>query len=425
MTLAASYVTQTEKHLRQGSSNYGKTLQNFVNNISHDADLNKYFARKQVELTNLYNSDSGSERCTIASTNILSFSKWFPINCSTQIQLPYIICERESAEMTSSLQSNIFKRSEVECAKKEIYINYRTTELCCKLRMTFTDSSKSERIVQSKHFAMYVRQIYAFHLKPYLSRWTSGYSSEVLYWQLNKTHALCLKRLCAQCPHAQSSDWMLEGVCLLHTKSYWLVRTLPIRTISAACLPSLHECEDGTCILNQYVCDNTADCLDGSDENHCTHVCTQAYNCLIHCPEIQCTCNVMYLQISGRCVPLHLLYTELLLVHNAVEWELSGSDSESQDTQNTCLHHQPRCTTQNNDSCYPYEKTCTFERNIYGKVLHCENTEHITNCMDHQCPTMFRCPDSYCVPLHVVCDMVDDCPNGDDEHRLDCKYKCN
>lgn len=42
---------------------------------------------------------------------------------------------------------------------------------------------------------------------------------------------------------------------------------------------------------------------------------------------------------------------------------------------------------------------------------------------DVECPGMFHCPGSYCVPYRKLCDGVRDCPQGHDE--VDCQqYTC-
>ena len=39
------------------------------------------------------------------------------------------------------------------------------------------------------------------------------------------------------------------------------------------CLDGLFQCADGTCLLDIRMCDGKQDCVDGSDELHCDHVC--------------------------------------------------------------------------------------------------------------------------------------------------------
>ena len=73
-------------------------------------------------------------------------------------------------------------------------------------------------------------------------------------------------------------------------------------------------------------------------------------------------------------------------------------------------------------SCFPSHKICVFERNLYGRPLYCNNTNHIHYCKTHQCPHMFKCRDSFCIYLHNVCDGVQHCPNNEDELGCQLEY---
>ncbi len=72
--------------------------------------------------------------------------------------------------------------------------------------------------------------------------------------------------------------------------------------------------------------------------------------------------------------------------------------------------------------CYPRHLHCVYERGDLGQHG-CRNGGHLKYCKHHSCPSQFKCPDTYCVPTHVVCNGRQDCPNGDDEincGRLSC-----
>ena len=69
--------------------------------------------------------------------------------------------------------------------------------------------------------------------------------------------------------------------------------------------------------------------------------------------------------------------------------------------------------------CFSPNKICTFERDIYGNPVHCSDTQHLRYCASHECPNAFKCRGSYCIPNHMVCDMILDCPDGEDEHDCD------
>ena len=69
--------------------------------------------------------------------------------------------------------------------------------------------------------------------------------------------------------------------------------------------------------------------------------------------------------------------------------------------------------------CFSADRICTFERDIYGDPVHCSDTEHLRYCASHQCPDAYKCDGSYCIPVHMVCDEILDCPDGEDETGCD------
>ena len=69
--------------------------------------------------------------------------------------------------------------------------------------------------------------------------------------------------------------------------------------------------------------------------------------------------------------------------------------------------------------CFSADRICTFERDIYGDPVHCSDTEHLRYCASHECPDAFKCNGSYCIPVHMVCDTILDCPDGEDEAGCD------
>ena len=54
---------------------------------------------------------------------------------------------------------------------------------------------------------------------------------------------------------------------------------------------------------------------------------------------------------------------------------------------------------------------------MYGDSLYCPNTEHLKYCLQFECPRMFKCRRSFCIPFHMLCDGVVDCPNSEDETK--------
>ncbi len=91
-------------------------------------------------------------------------------------------------------------------------------------------------------------------------------------------------------------------------------------------------------------------------------------------------------------------------------------DIMSSNTSTVCNDplYQP-CRTGYNQPCYPRYEVCLYRENIYGHLIPCTNAEHLQVCLEHQCPNMFKCTNTYCIPRENVCDGIIQCPHGEDE----------
>ncbi len=253
------------------------------------------------------------------------------------------------------------------------------------------------------------------------------------------------------------------------------------------CLHSHFPCGDGSCVLQHYLCDGKTDCPDDSDEIDCNRVCTfhravlpahGITNCFTHCHPSNCSCHVLYYQckVSGGCVPASILCDGTADCPDQMD-ELDCSDPESEQTvmsldaetftcnDNTlissnqvndlipdcpggsgedeismklfwsgqrlnlpfalgCLSTHGHCIKGIPGVCYPRNKICVYEIDSEtSQIRYCRNGAHLSNCSNHECPGMFKCPLSYCVPYHYLCDGSLDCPHGEDENNcwpLDC-----
>ena len=45
----------------------------------------------------------------------------------------------------------------------------------------------------------------------------------------------------------------------------------------------------------------------------------------------------------------------------------------------------------------------------------CRDGSHLKNCKDFSCPGMFKCNNTYCIPVRKRCNGIQDCPHGEDE----------
>ena len=217
-----------------------------------------------------------------------------------------------------------------------------------------------------------------------------------------------------------------------------------IYTEADPCFVGLFQCRDRTCVLDSHVCDQVRDCADGSDEDPslCTSHCQGRCGCdplYLACPVVGCVhpgklcdgiddcqggwdetpCPTMLPKVvtckDSTHIPIHWkndLYPDCPWPDRSDEQsELRGRCREPD--QASCIHGY--------SVCYDLHMTCLFDRDIYkgrSKIRFCATGGHLSTpaCVNHQCPAAFKCPQSYCVPFHLVCDGQKDCPRGEDEN---------
>ena len=135
--------------------------------------------------------------------------------------------------------------------------------------------------------------------------------------------------------------------------------------------------------------------------------------CHKECVAQHCVCDLPYIVISGSCVQIseHLARTNYD-IYIANKQDVSPTMGMGLFTD--CLADWSYCDGIG-PPCYPNHQRCHFLRSAHGDASHCPNTEHLRYCVQHECPTMFKCNASYCIPFYMVCDGVPDCPYSEDE----------
>ena len=82
------------------------------------------------------------------------------------------------------------------------------------------------------------------------------------------------------------------------------------------------------------------------------------------------------------------------------------------------------CTKNYKNVCYPRHLYCIYDVILppqtnmpSSETETCRNGAHLKYCAMYSCPSFFKCPSAYCIPVHAICNGKVDCPNGEDEEN--------
>ncbi|XP_023931515.1 G-protein coupled receptor GRL101-like [Lingula anatina] len=227
------------------------------------------------------------------------------------------------------------------------------------------------------------------------------------------------------CTCGQHTFSCSDGTCIPISKVCNHVNDCPNGTddenfcIYPPCKTGQYRCQNGECIDEKDKCNFFKDCLDGSDE----------------IPQILCPCEKCY---SGKCLaPQNVddrypdcfgvtqedeslsmipVIKRMSLNCQAGAWSLPVSLPYcSKTNEMRCTHEHVRCIDR--------QLACVHDKIKHERFQTCRGFEHLQNCASFQCPHMYKCPGSYCVPLRQVCDGEKDCPRGEDEYGC-ANYTC-
>ena len=212
------------------------------------------------------------------------------------------------------------------------------------------------------------------------------------------------------------------------------------------CGQNQFQCGDGTCILNHHACDAILDCADGTDEENCTcdedrfvchdnscisssKYCDGIPDCADRSDEKQCDYFNQSLVTRATGKKLIPLDYNIVQLHDPNYRRGIWYAAEEE----TFVNYEPYCANETHVRCHkdhpfciPRYLVCTY---MDGMVQYCPDGIHLQSCKAFNCPDMFKCPDSYCIPYHHVCDGTKDCEGGVDEFncsKLACPglFKC-
>ena len=187
------------------------------------------------------------------------------------------------------------------------------------------------------------------------------------------------------------------------------------------CSPFMFQCSTGGCIPYSHVCDNVYDCADSSDEfcigskapedplqNRPIDLRLLVIKYSIWCFGFICS--------SGLCIDVNFV-NDLIPDCNDARDEYHSLAMKYHGLHFYCNDMQKIPCIPGHSKCFEIYYLCVYDHDTFGHISHCRDGAHLLNCRYIKCTNMFKCPESYCIPLRKVCDGIYDCYGGKDENN--------
>ncbi len=382
--------------------------------------------QQQWFLTKISASSGTYFKCFLMDVTNLAQPYWNSVPCYSET-LGDVVCQQnersvKGSAVQSSIDLNVCSAEQILNNTKCFMVVWENANFCDSSCSTFADDVTMTRADSSINFSKqfsFLLEASSFQLTPLV---------------VQKSNSLLVlehdKFLQTYKPSYVQHSYQVSGFRINVSNSF---HAYPGDMIFA--------CTDNVFISVYFICDGHNDCSNGDpDEQFC------------NCSE-QNHVYPRYLETNGACEPVFQkmvetnsaellagqLETNLSLTHSkkfscqdgtkidfSMVDDFVGDCGMAEDEQ-ILIHlipeaHIQNCVVQNDipcasghTRCYHIYQLCLYAVNGNGHLSPCRNGGHIQSCTYFECNLKFKCPNSYCIPWHYVCDGKIDCPKLDDE----------
>ena len=391
---AEEHTAGMPKRVRPVDERHLRTIEDFVIARKEGLTLPR---ENQFKTNQLFLEHKSQQNCSFFAIHPTLSFEWTAANCSRRTDNVNFICEHKLKDILHLEEKSLVVES--QCPFRMVLIDNH-----CYIISQYTQHLH----VHASHAPVYVNES-NFVLQRYLTAWTmirmidqNGESrhTTIIHRHTKNFNGTCDCWQTDMLFFQELKEWYaLECPCANNVAKFQLTKLIPLISLNSACRADIYrQCMNGSCILNIYDCEDqdgricviddallmcaTGECLSVSQ------ICDGISDCEDSSDELSCRSKE---SIST-------------IINNQLIWYLSK-----------CPSKWTRCNVYS-DACFPNDRLCVYER-LAGQhqALYCQNTEHLRFCRYHQCPTMYKCRDSYCIPTHMVCNGVADCPDMEDE----------
>ena len=444
---------------------WNKLLSGEIRNVRHK------YRRSPFQVQSLLQPMDGNS-CIVMLLLFGKVPSWYSFPCKTKLSFHTLICKRKLESLSQTDYALAKQIRNLSCHENAIFVILT----CVELKWGLFFSQRAAVQTTSNHYKSYIVGLFSI-----ITRYSL--ESYQLYMpnthHENDKPTSCTKTMWnAVLPNDYTKNVRVsEAPCDMTNNSHLFTFFPWEGVLQMPCLPNQFQCSDGTCMSQIRLCYKDVACSPSSCACEMNGQAVRDFHfCHTACMPGKCSCPQHHFQcVCGGCLDMALVCDGHIHCTDASD-EICGIRvhvSENKDStieanirdhyfclgflcmSRQCLHLRyvndllPDCLggqaedeshflllrygtkreSCNNPTqfpcvaglsvCFPLNKLCLYDPDEDGYPKWCKDGVHLGDCRALNCTNSYKCPESYCIPVHRVCDGNSDCIHGEDEEHCD------